>query len=240
MKFLIEINDEIKNFNESVTVTKKNGDVVEGIYKMVLSELVEIMNDSAVRPMDDMLETSILPKNCIKFVWRNIKKKEADIYIEVPKAQRDVIFHKTKINHVGFPRLIFKYAIHNQHVKLAAIVALKSTDAIRHNTPIYMFPFSHVATDGSVCMGGNTFPKIERIQQVESFHNLFLNSPFNSDYGGKTTVKKSVNILFDELANKDFPDEWLLPFNKKVMNDETKKYESKPITINDFFQFTTN
>jgi Prokaryotic E2 family D len=235
MKFIIEIDDNIKNFNEYVTVTQKNGDIVEGVFKMTLNDLIAEIEDATVRE-EELIETPVLPTNCIKFVWRDINRCIADIYILVPKQRWDITFFETPIPKVGFPRMIFKYSIERKKVHLKTIVAVKDDGPIKKDTPVYHFPFSHVSHDGRVCMGGNTFPDIEEMQQISTFHHLFLGSPFTTDYGAKTTTGKTVNQLFDELSNKDFNDEWLLPILKSSY-EQTSQPTKRVVTFGEYFHF---
>lgn len=236
MKFLIELDDDIKNFDEYVTVTKKNGDIVEGIYRMTLTDLLAEIEDATSRE-EDIIETPILPKNCVKFVWRDKARGKADIYIVVPKQRWNITFFETPIPQVGFPRMVFKYSINRKKVNLSTIIALKDDGPITKNTPIFHFPFSHVSNDGNVCMGGNIFPDIDEIQQVGTFHNLFISSPFSTDYGAKTLTGMSVNQLFDSLKNKDFDDDWLLPLTKTVTEEGTSQRVKKHITFSEYFHF---
>ncbi|MEX3623673.1 hypothetical protein [Viridibacillus arvi] len=238
MKYIVEITDQIQNFNEYITVTKKNGELIDGTYKMTLQEFLNSLNE-AIDLGDEMLETPILPNNCIKFVWKNINLNVAEVYIVVPKMRRDITFYQNPMKQVGFPKMIFKYTIENQKVSLSTIVALRNDGPIHLDTPLYHFPFSHVSSEGDVCMGGNTFPNIQRIQQIESFHNLFLSSPFSSDYGAKTTTGKTINQLFDELANQDLDDDLLLPITKMVAEPETKSLIKKQTTLGEYFKFET-
>ncbi|WP_121616767.1 hypothetical protein [Virgibacillus halodenitrificans] len=236
MKFLIELDDNIENFSEYVTVTKKNGDMVDGVYKMTLNDLLTEIEDATTRE-DDLIETPILPNNCVKFVWRDITRGKADVYILVPKQRWNITFYESPISQVGFPRMIFKYSIDQKKVSLETIVAVKDNGPIGKDTPLYHFPFSHVSSQGNVCMGGNVFPDIEEIQQVGTFHSLFLASPFTTDYGSKTVTGKTVNQLFDALKNKDLEDEWLLPITAPTIDANTSQATKKVITLGEYFHF---
>jgi hypothetical protein len=238
VKYVIELTDEISNFQEYVTVTKKNGEIIEGIYKMTLMDLLAELQD-ATEIVEDPIESPVLPSNCIKFVWTNLNRQTSEIYIQVPKRRWDITFYKHRLQQVGFPKMIFKYRVERNKVELSTIVAVKDNGPITLQTPLYHFPFSHVNDSGYVCMGGNTFPKIERIQQLETFHYLFLGSPFTSDYGAKTLTGKPVNMLFQELINTDFPDDWLVPITITEFDETTKRMVTRPATFGSHFGLTT-
>lgn len=214
MKLVIEIDDQIKNVQESIKVTKQNHGIIEGIYKMTVQEFIDCLNNATNDDAeDDMLETPVLPRNCIKFVWKNLKHQTAEVYIEVAKNQFDIHYYDNFLEQVGFPRMIFKYSLDKNKVKLSKIFAVKDDGRpITHDTPLYNFPFSHVSSSGGVCMGGNIFPDIQRMQQLETYHMLFIGSPFSNDYGAKTLSNYPLGQLFDHLVKKQFNDEWLLPY----------------------------
>lgn len=238
MKFLIEITDDISNFQEYVTVTKKNGELVEGVYKMTLADLLTELED-ATDVSEDTIETPILPSNCIKHVWRNISKGISELYILVPKKRWDIMFFENQLEQVGFPRMIFKFRVERDKVGLSTIVAVKDDGPITLNTPMYHFPFSHVNDNGHVCMGGNAFPKIDRVQQIETFHYLFLASPFTTDYGAKTLTGKPINMLFQDLIKSDFDDDWLYPITKQEYDETNHKHIKRPKTFGEHFELTS-
>lgn len=233
MDFIIRISDEINSFDGPVEVvqlsTSFSGEVdtlqemininnrmVEGAYSMSLQDVLACFNEAASSRIES--ETPILPKNCVKQKWINKTKNHQLVYIEVPKQRFDMVYQETKIEQVGFPRLIFKYEINRQRVTLSNVYAVKDHEFLKNETEIYYFPFSHVSTSGHVCMGMNSFPEISDIYKLSTFHLLFLNASFGEDYGAKTTLGLNVRDLFTKLSNQDFNDDWLLP-NK----DETLK-----------------
>lgn len=229
MDFIVRLSDEISDFNNPVEVIQVNSPIkspkqtlaeminpgnclVEGVYKVTLQKFIDTLLNATEET--ERVETPLLPQNCIKHVKVGKAAACQEVYIEVPKANWDIIYHKQEFNQVGFPRMIFKYIIKGISVKLDRIVAVKEGGRIKADTPLFHFPFAHVNSSGMVCMGTNRFPDITSIQQLEGFHSLFIGSPFQDDYGTRTSTKKSQREMFTDLRNKSFPDEWLLPINK--------------------------
>lgn len=235
MKCTIEFEDNITDFNHTVTVTRRNGGIIESCGKMTIQDLIEALNNSIEDVGDDMYETPILPQNALKFVWRNLRKEQTELYVEVASRQFDVKLYDRDYKQIGFPRMIFKYAITNHtHVKLERIFAVKNDGKpITNDTPLYHFPYPHVGTDGSVCMGGNAFPKIKDYLQLATFHMLFIGSPFSGDYGAKTTLNLPISEVFPLGENKPFNDEWLVPRFKTVQENKI------PITFGEFAHFNS-
>ncbi|QJX65053.1 hypothetical protein HLK66_25535 (plasmid) [Niallia circulans] len=211
---VLQITSDFNNTLESLDqMIKLNGRMIEGLYNITLPNLFSILQESIEDYIIDS-QTPILPKNCVKHVWINELAKHQLVYIEVPKQQLDMRYGKTLFKQVGLPRLIFLYEVMEKKVKLKNIVAVKDSKFLTKDTEVFLFPFSHVSLDGHVCMGGNTFPEIDDIYQLNSLHLLFLQAPFGEDYGAKTTTNLSVAELFKKYENKQFDDEILLPHSK--------------------------
>lgn len=237
MKYVIEFDDDITDFSHTVLVTRKNGGIIESSGKMTLQDLIEALNDSIQDVGDDMYETPILPPNALKFVWQNMKKEIAELYVEVSSGQFDAKLYERDYKQIGFPRMILKYVIsQNTHVRLTHIFAVKNDgNPITNDTPLYHFPYPHVGTEGNVCMGGNQFPKIKDYRQLATFHMLFIGSPFSSDYGAKTTLNLPISEVFPLAENKPFNDEWLIPRFKNQFDSNQKT----AITFAEFLKFNS-
>lgn len=223
MNYTIEFSDEISDFNHTVTVTTKNNGMVESVGKLTIQDLIEALNNSIQEVGDDMYETPILPQNTLKFIWRNMRKQIAEVFIEVPSGQFDAKLFEREYKQVGFPRMIFNYTVTGNSVRLSKILAVKNDGKlITHDTPLYQFPYPHVSTDGSVCMGGNAFPKIKDYRQLATFHMLFIGSPFSGDYGAKTMLNLPISEVFPQAENKPFNDDWLMPHFKRAIGSDKK------------------
>ncbi|KAA6447002.1 hypothetical protein [Bacillus swezeyi] len=213
MDLIIRISDVIKNFETPVDIELIENTLVIDKFQMRLQDLTNELNEIK-HSGEDMIETPILPKNCVKHVWHDMGKQEHSIFIEIPKQQWTISFEKDKYENVGFPRLIFKYYIKHKSVSFSKIFALKGNSFLEDDTELFLFPYSHVDQSGNVCMGSNVLPSIREIQQVGMYHVLFFQSPFSTDYGAKNTKGMQVEQLFKEMQHKEFPDDWLLPANR--------------------------
>ena len=89
---------------------------------------------------------------------------------------------------------------------------MKGNQRITGETSLYQFPYSHVESNGKVCMGGNKVEEIHCLAELETKHNIFFHSPFSTDWGAKTKLGKQVAVLFSSDFNqKDFNEDVLLP-----------------------------
>ncbi|MGN7300736.1 hypothetical protein [Ferdinandcohnia sp. SAFN-114] len=202
--------EDLLNFDDLVSISQNDNGRVHR-YKLSLSELVNVLNRSTTTQREEM---PFLPNNCFKLVKTNLGY---EVYADVPK-QRWMINFNGNLFEVGFPRLLFRYDCiyqpkkKNYSVEITKIFALKGEEQVNGKTPLFAFPYSHVQSDGQVCMGGNKVKEIANLVELENAHNIFLHSPFGTDWGAKTKLGKSCAELFSVVFNeKDFDEEVLNP-----------------------------
>lgn len=233
MDFIVKLSDTIDDFNGYVEImqlsdrfdqktdcleelVKVENRLVNGLYKMTLHDLIQLLTKSGIG--NEIISTPLLPSNCIKHSWVNKAANLQEVIIEVPKARWDITYHTQRFEQVGFPRMLFKYSVAGPDVKLNTVVALKDNGVLKEDTSLFHFPFSHVSSEGHVCMGGNTFPAIKSINQLSTMHVLFLSAPFGDDYGVKSKAGYNMRELLTRLSNHDFDDEWLLDKQLQLLN----------------------
>ncbi|PGT82200.1 hypothetical protein [Bacillus sp. AFS040349] len=216
MEFLIKITDRLRNFSDPVDVIQKNEvGVTLGEYSMSLSNLIKSLTSSITE--GERMETPFLPKNCIKCVT---KVTGYEIYIEIPKRQWQINYNG-KTETIGFPRLLFTYSLSGNDIQNLKIVAVKENGYIKGDTDLFYFPFPNVHhSSADVCMGTNTFPRIECLNSLETMHYIFFAAPFGDDYGAVNSEGKSMKSLFESLKDSDFDDNLLVPMK---------------VTFNEFF-----
>lgn len=204
--------EQLSNFDDFVEITE----IDEGrktYYQMSLTNLLSLLSSSD--PTGQREESPILPRNCVKFV----KSSDGyEVFIDVPKKRWIINFEQNYVE-VGFPRLLFKYVLSQDEkgnrkysVIIDRIFALEGKEPLQGDTPLYVFPYSHVQSDGEVCMGGNVLQGVNCLSELENYHLHFIQSPFGVDYGAKTTLDKSLaELIHDTFHEKDFDDKVLLP-----------------------------
>ncbi|MCY7454337.1 hypothetical protein [Bacillus altitudinis] len=194
-----------------VEVTRGRDGVVFEEFLLPLAEVLTILNDSAEV---QFMSTPVLPQSTVKYVKGS---STADVYIEVPKSRWDITYNKQKYSQVGFPRMIFQYKVSQNRVFIERIYAVKDKKPLTSETEIYMFPFSHVNETGGVCMGDNRLPACKKISDLSLYHTFFINSPFSSDWGAKTTKGYKLEDLFNLCKENDFDDELLIEMSGKTI-----------------------
>lgn len=215
MRVITEFSEILKNFNAPVKVDLiMDIGLVADSFHITLKDYLKTIEDASDCSRQ---ESPLLPLNCLKYI--EYSSDRVKLYTVVEKRQWDIEFNEIVLK-VGFPRLIFSWSIWNKDVTLDKIVAIKR-GLLTDQSPLYHFPFSHVdhGSNNKVCMGGNVFPTITSLTQLETMHSLFFSAPFSTDYGAKTKSNKPIWQLFSEVCNeKDFDDELLVP-TTQILSD---------------------
>ncbi|MBU8908080.1 prokaryotic E2 ligase family D protein [Desertibacillus haloalkaliphilus] len=221
-EFVVRIKDNLQQSNQYVEIEEQNQHGVSfDRYKMTLSDFVRAIQGSIEvieEEKGDTIPTPILPKNCIKHIWTNYnydtQSGVQDVFIEIPKKRWDISCFDTRMMDVGFPKMVFRYRVdETMTVRFLWVVAVKDT-TLTPQTEVFHFPFSNVGSAGKVCMGGNIFPPIQDIQQLQTLHNYFFQVPFSSDhYSAARNLSgiQDIREMFKSVQDKDFPDTWLQP-----------------------------
>lgn len=226
MKTIIEFDDNnLQTFRDyvSVRILEDNG-AERDQFNITLEDLIHTLDVSGVtEETEEQIETPYLPHStlevaCIKHVNVSRKRNIHDYYMVIPKGKWNVIFANEQLEEVGFPRLFFRWRVEKDMISREdlRIFALKEQGRVNGETELFMFPFSHVQSNGHVCMGMNTFPVIKSAQQLETMHKLFIHSPFSGDYGVRTTQSFNVRELFTKAQGNDFMDDWLVSTGKTI------------------------
>ncbi|MBU7595909.1 prokaryotic E2 ligase family D protein [Metabacillus halosaccharovorans] len=213
----IQINfstENLHSFSDLVEVLQNDNGKVNK-YHLSLDDLLQILSSASTGDRDP---SPFLPRNCIRYIK---KSSGNEVFVDIPKQKWMINFNGNMFE-VGFPRLIFSYDC-SEYIKskekkysvtISRIFAVKGKEHITSKTQLFQFPYSHVQTNGNVCMGGNKLGDIACLSELATKHNMFFHSPFSTDYGAKTKLGKNIAELFSaEFNQKEFNDEVLISTN---------------------------
>lgn len=163
--------------------------------------------DNAVIP--ELFRTPILPKNTIEYLER--KDGSYTISMFVPKSNVDFNYADETFSQVGYPNLIFVAKTFKNTISQSFVVAVKD-NYITNDTKLYKYPLSNVFSSGGICWGGNKLPSFDELRWLERLPQIFLSSPINEhNYGGANSSNLQVRPILNELKDKAFPNDWLVP-----------------------------
>lgn len=160
-----------------------------------------------------VITTPILPRGALHYSI-NSDGSRVTCFLEVAAHCRSIFYHEAKIDEVPFPRLIFGFQLlHDKDEYVISKVylgACESYGVLNEDSDIYLFPYSNVKDDFTVCWGGTERPILNKISQLTTIPELFFNSA-NSDcyYNSANLSNLPYRELLESLRGKEFPEEYL-------------------------------
>ncbi len=136
------------------------------------------------------------------------------LFLVDPASQHDVKYDTFQFEDVGFPSLVFFFAIQKGNLSAASVAAYKDR-FLRPDTQLYRFPYSNVHADTQLCFWTNE--QIADLVRMQTFpyewkslnNNGHLYRPGSSNLSGLTQYD-----LYKLMENKPFDPELLAPINK--------------------------
>ncbi|MFF0828757.1 hypothetical protein ACFYU8_17865 [Brevibacillus sp. NPDC003359] len=153
-----------------------------------------------------IIKTPLLPKNCILYQENLGGSKYA--VIEVEKNRFDVTYHKTSIQNVGHPKMLFAFKVTRDRIDEAIIFAVKDT-FIKPESKLYRYPFSNVFSSFRACWPDLRSINIAGLHQLSTLPIVFLSAPSNDHQFDGTNLRD----FYTELSGKDFDDTFLKDTN---------------------------
>jgi hypothetical protein len=148
-----------------------------------------------------------LPKNCIYY---GVVERFMNSSTQIVVLERDGCIrpynHFGEIYNVGYPKMLFAYAIKNSRVISTMVVAVKD-EFVKNDSAVYHFPYGNVYGDGRVCWGNFSYPSVNSIIDLnfypEAFYLLEHTHP-------KNAVGQVIIDLLESSRDKHFDDDKLV------------------------------
>jgi len=145
---------------------------------------------------------------------------KADTYkvsLFVPAGKHQYIVDQTnEVFNLAFPSLLFVLSVVKGVAQHDSCYALKGND-ISDLSELYRYPYGHVSTSGSICMG-NVSKRVGEMSNADAFvENFFLGRDAGHYYVPGEFAKPKVELreLVGKVDKKGyFPDNWLIPHKK--------------------------
>ncbi|MFX4261297.1 hypothetical protein ACOBQJ_03735 [Pelotomaculum propionicicum] len=171
--------------------------------------MLELVKNSLHEKVTDAYGSPPLPKNCVFYgvVERHSQSPTVLVAIERDKCIRPYN-HFGEIIEVGYPKLVFLYAIKGNKV-CGSYVAAVTDEIIKSESPVYFFPYGNVGLTHSICMGNYFHPEVKELSDVTYFPEPFYLIEHTHPNNAKNQVIKE---LLEQTKGKPFNDE-LLIFN---------------------------
>lgn len=179
--------------------------------------LSQTLLDQIIKSTDnECYSTGLLPINTVAYAYLpaygSTRILLADPARTVDKVYQDMVYP-------GFPVPRFLWEFHIAATKrVEQVKLLVADDVIAPDAKLYLYPFSNVYSDNSICLGSNTLPPVNRLSDLWQIVSRINQMPDNNDLFNKSNnrLKKPYAKLLEYLKDKDsayYYDKILVPEN---------------------------
>ncbi|RED75949.1 hypothetical protein [Cohnella phaseoli] len=169
-----------------------------------------VMNYALAHLDELVINTPILPSNCIFYSKR---RQEEIIAIRVHKQMIDVNLIGTEYPSVGHPALIYVFKLKKEKPSIEAFLFAVKDTVITEKTLLYRYPYSNVYGNGKCCW--STFPNIDKVRQLESFPDIFMNGERNFHLYPKTG-DMDYRAILTLMSGREFEDQLLVSLDVNI------------------------
>ncbi|KUG03131.1 hypothetical protein ASZ90_019471 [hydrocarbon metagenome] len=181
-----------------------------------IHHLIDSFN-SAVRDVADRetFETPLLPVGTIKHIQDANDPKRYSLFLFKEPTIGPIIY-ESRDYIVGYPALIYRFKVENQFLSQVKIWAVQDKN-LTPDTPVYNYPYFNAWQDGKICMGSNRIP-IEEPWQLFKVPDILKVMPSNLGLKPHNNSGLEGDSLLKAAEGKPFPNEWLKPSQKQLIN----------------------
>lgn len=152
---------------------------------------------------DEYHATGFLPEGCFAAV---MAPKHTWYFIRYPELHADISYCGTEYPHFPLPRLVFgfQYLIREKKVVKSYLCVVKD-ERLTPETPLYIYPFSNVHGDNSICLGNNALPVYKDPARLHTLAAYILRFPNNNDLYSRSHNKLDLEYrdLLEQLKGKE-------------------------------------
>lgn len=152
---------------------------------------------------DEIHTTGFLPEGCIA---ATITPKCTWYFLRYPDLYADISYFGTEYPHFPIPRLVFgfKYITSTKKVGASYLCVVKD-ERLTLSTPLFVYPFSNVSYEGSICLGNNALPAYKNPARLHTLAAHILRLPNNNDQFSSNNNKLHLEYrdLLEQLKGKE-------------------------------------
>lgn len=144
--------------------------------------------------LDDLLVCIKSSIREIKPVYRAVLPKNALFYsccpetgsfsaaMEYPYNKADITYMNTEYRDFPLPKLVFGFKIGGTGKIQKVYLGVTENGILRENSKMFVYPFSNVSNNFSLCTGENELPKINSPYSLSNMPDYILSMPDNDDH----------------------------------------------------------
>ena len=191
----IHISDSAEIFVEE----RKNG--IKSCKCISLNDLLVCIKSSLkeIKPTYN----AVLPKNAL-FYSCCPETGDFSAAIEYPYSKAAVTYMATEYPDFPLPKLVFGFKIGGSAKIRRVYFGVAASGILRENSKMFVYPFSNVNNNFSLCTGDNELPAIKSPYSLSNMPDYILSLPDNDDYFNIKNNRLQLNHreLMEHLADK--------------------------------------
>ena len=151
---------------------------------------------------DGIHPTGFLPENCFA---ATLVGQDIIYYLRYPELCADISYYGTEYPDFPLPRLVFRFKYSPESGKVISTgLAVVGDERLSPDMPTYVYPFSNVHRNKSICLGNNALPIYKDPTRLHTLMRLILGFPNNDDmfYADNNKLGLGYRDLLEHLKDK--------------------------------------
>ena len=152
---------------------------------------------------DEAHATGFLPEGCIA---ATMTPKHTWYFIRYPELYAYISYFDTEYPHFPIPRLVFGFQYLAQEKKVVkSYLCVVKDERLTPDTPLFIYPFSNIHNDNSICLGNNALPVYKDPARLHTLAAYILRFPNNNDLysSGNNKLNLEYRDLLEQLKGKE-------------------------------------
>lgn len=189
----------ISDSAEIAVEERKNG--IKSCKSISLNDLLVCIKSSLkeIKPTYN----AVMPKNAL-FYSCCPETGDFSAAIEYPYSKAAVTYMATEYPDFPLPKLVFGFKIGGSGKIRRVYLGVTESGILRENSKMFVYPFSNVNNDFSLCTGDNELPAIKSPYSLSNMPDYILSLPDNDDYFNIRNNRLQLNHreLMEHLSDK--------------------------------------
>lgn len=190
------------HISDSAEITvEEREDGVKSVKNIELNDLL-VCIQSSLREIKPVYN-AVLPKNAL-FYSCCPETGDFSAAIEYPYSKATVTYMATEYPDFPLPKLVFGFNIGGNGKIRRVYLGVAENGILRENSKMFVYPFSNVSNNFSLCTGDNELPKINSPYSLSNMPDYILSMPDNDDHfePKNNRLKLGHRELMEHLADK--------------------------------------
>ena len=197
-----------KTCDTIIKISSANAEiVVEQVERGIISRKTltpETLSEAILgsRYDDGTHPTGFLPENCFA---ATLVGQDIIYYLRYPELCADISYYGTEYPDFPLPRLVFRFKYSPESGKVIGTgLAVVGDERLSPDMPTYVYPFSNVHGNKSICLGNNVLPVYKDPTRLHTLMRLILGFPNNDDMFRDTNNRLGLGYrdLLEHLKDK--------------------------------------